>query len=206
MSILLKKRITKYVEDKIGKERDSESIQIELFAAEKHYIERHSLLFENVMIAARDEHSRFEEDVYIERCDKESEELLAKETSEFFNEPIQYFQKHLEEFIYVESPWFDMIGVDAVSFEADSVFRTYDVMLGLKLQKKYGDSIQSFLLAGLNGEETAFDLMFDANEGIWNLNFTLNELEYFDEEWTIRDAYQAIYHFLFSLAENIEEK
>ena len=94
------------------------------------------ILSSTVLFIEKDPRLRFK-DVYIERCDKETEELLAEESSSFLEQPIEYFKNHKNEFMYLESEWFDLIGVDAISFEADSVFGTYDVMMGLKLQKKY---------------------------------------------------------------------
>ena len=106
----------------------------------------------------------------------------------------------------MESPWFDMIGADAVSFEADSVFGTYDVMLGLKLPKKTENAIKSYLTNNLQKEEASFDLIFNASDGLWDFNFSLNSLNDYHEDWTINEAYCAIYHFLFQLVETVEAK
>ena len=138
----------------------------------------------------------------MERCDKETEELLAVEEASFLDQPIQYFTSHINEFIYVESTWFNIISVDAISFEVDSVFRTYDVMLGLKVQKKYGNNINSFLSTNLNNG--VFDLVFNQSDGLWDVNFSLNDMENFDEKWSIKEAFSHIYSLLFQLAETIE--
>jgi len=111
----------------------------------------------------------------------------------------------IEEFMYLESPWFEMIGVDAISFEADSVFGNYDVMLGLKLPKKTEKSIKAFFLSHFHHEEASLDLMFNQNDGLWELNFALNDLAIYQAEWTIREAYTAIYQLLFLLVEEVEE-
>ena len=96
--------------------------------------------------------------------------------------------------------------MDAISFEADSVFGTYDVMLGLKVQKKYESSLKSFLTKQLGSDETTFDLMFNGNDGLWDLNFALNSLSDFNNMETIEEAFVSIYRFLFQLAEALEEE
>ncbi|KKK37864.1 branched-chain amino acid aminotransferase [Mesobacillus campisalis] len=195
---MLKQEIQKYLE----KEEDAASIQ--LFREEKEYAEKNGLLKEGVSVAERHPSERFKE-AYIERGDKETENFLGEESAEFLSQPIRYFKENKNEFMYLETKWFDIVGVDAVSFEMDDVFGTYDVMLGLRFPKKYGNAINSYLESQINGEDAKFDLMFDANEGIWNLNFALNGLEGFSEELTIDEAYRLIYALLFNLADRMEQ-
>ncbi len=208
---MLRKQMKQFLEKLIeeGKPTNGEGIALEVFKEEKDYIERHQLLPEGInsslSLIEQVTFSRFQHDVYIERGNKETEELIAEESPAFLNHPISYFKKNLEEFMYLESPWFDLIGVDAISFEADSVFGNYDVMLGLKLPKKTEKLIKSYLISSLEKEDVTFDLMFSAADGLWDLNFSLNDHSSFREDWTIRDAYQAIYELLFKLAEEVEE-
>jgi hypothetical protein len=206
---MLKKQMTQYLE-KLLKEKPASqdgSIEIEVFKEEKEYIENHKLLSDtssSVTFIEKDPHLRFK-DVYIERCDKETEELLAEESSLFLEQPIEYFKNHKNEFMYLESEWFDLIGVDAISFEVDSVFGTYEVLMGLKLQKKYESFLKSFLTSQLRKEDATFELMFNSSEGLWDFNFALNALNEFKENGTIREAYGSIYRFLFQLVEAVEE-
>ncbi|MGG3466976.1 branched-chain amino acid aminotransferase [Neobacillus pocheonensis] len=141
---------------------------------------------------------------YIERSSKETETMIAEESSSFLNQPIEYLKKHKNEFIYMELSSFEQIRVEAVSLEVDDVFGTYDVMLGLKLQKKYEKYIKNFLNTNLMGDEAKFDLMFSHDDGLWNLNFTLNYVEDFHEDLTIGEAFQLIYNFLSKLVEQAE--
>lgn len=138
---------------------------------------------------------------YIERCDKESEQLISEENSDFLKEPILFFNKHKNEFIYIESEWFEHLGVDALSLELDDVFGTYDVMLGLKLQKKYESFLRDQLNSRLSGGEPKFDLMFNRDDGLWDLNFTLNYVDGFSEEMTIGEACECIHGFLFKVVD-----
>jgi hypothetical protein len=193
---MLKNQMEKYI--------TSQKDTVELHIEEKEYAERQGLLH-GVEVKELQPDTRFAE-AYIERGNKETEEFLGEESNEFLNQHIGYFRERKNEFMYLESRWFDLIGVDAVSFENDDVFGTYDVMLGLKVQKKYESEIKKYLQENLYGEGARYDLMFDANEGVWSLNFALNGLDGYKEDLSIREAYIKIYGFLFRLAESIENK
>ncbi|WHY88869.1 branched-chain amino acid aminotransferase [Neobacillus novalis] len=177
---------------------------IGIYKEEKEYAVKNQLADE-ILFVEKDANTRFA-DAYIERCDKSSENMIKNENSSFLTQSLDYLKKHKNEFIYLESNWFELIGVEAVSLEADDVFGTYDVMLGLKLQKKFEKTLKEHLNSHLQGGEAKFDLMFSHDDGLWNLNFALNYVEGFTEEMTIGEAFQLIYRFLFKLAEAAEEK
>jgi hypothetical protein len=143
---------------------------------------------------------------YIERCDKESEQLISQENSAFLEQPLEFLKKHKNEFIYIELEWLDSFGVDALCLELDDVFGTYDVMLGLKLQKKYESSLREQLHRQLSGDEPTYDLMFNREDGLWDLNFSLNYVDGFNEERSIGDACEIIHHFLSKLVGQIKRK
>lgn len=143
-------------------------------------------------------------DAYIERLDKETEELLASEEQGFLNQPISYFQQHKNEFMYLEAGAFSELGVDGISFEVDDVFGTYEVLLGLKLQKKFQAAIKEYLQSTLQGEEARFSLIFNGDDGLWDFNFGLNYVEGFKDGLTIAEAYQLIYTYLKSLVESVK--
>jgi hypothetical protein len=193
---MLKEQVEKYIGSQGG--------TVELHNKEKEYAERHGLL-NGVHVKELEHGARFR-DAYIERGNKETEEFLGEESSQFLSQPIGYFKERKNEFMYLESRWFDLIGVDAVSFEKDDVFGTFDVMLGLKLQKKYESDIKKYLGENLHGEGSRFDLIFDANEGVWSLNFAFNGIEGYKEDLSIGEAYNLIYGFLFGLAESMENR
>ncbi|MEH7081832.1 branched-chain amino acid aminotransferase [Neobacillus drentensis] len=196
---MIKDHIQQYIDEKQSNQKTG---VITLFKEEKEYAEKNQLAGD-LQFSEQDASIRFA-DAYIERCDKETENMLKNESSAFLNEPLDYLKKHKNEFIYVESNWFDLISVEAVSLEADDVFGTYDVMLGLKLQKKFEKTLKENLNSLLNGDEAKFDLMFSQDDGLWNLNFALNYVEEFREELTIGEAFQLIYRFLFQLVEAVE--
>jgi hypothetical protein len=195
---MVKKQMAKYIQNQNGS-------TVVFFKEEREYAEKNQLLNDISLYEEKDPVLRFK-DAYIERCDKETENILANESFEFLNQPISYLKKQKKEFIYMETNWFDLIDVDAVSLEVDDVFETYDVMLGLKLQKKFDHKIREYLNDHLHGDEAKFDLLFNQEDGLWNLNFTLNYVEGFQAEMTIGEAFQLIYRFLFKLSDAVEAK
>lgn len=144
-------------------------------------------------------------DAYIERCDKETEKVITEETSSFLTQPIKHLQIHKNEFIYLESELFEKSKIDAVSLEVDDAFCTYDVMVGLKLQKKFEATIRTYLQKELNGDGAKFDLIFNHDDGLWDLNFTLDFVDGFNNELSIGEAYSLIYNFLTKLVKVIED-
>ncbi|MGG1632718.1 branched-chain amino acid aminotransferase [Rossellomorea sp. NRS-1567] len=191
---MLRKRLLQYIEETNG--------SVALFPQEKEYVEKHGLL-DAEKITARESGSRFKE-AYIERCEKETEELIAQESLVFLDQPITYLKKHKNEFVFLELEWFDVIGVEAVSIEVDDVFGTYDAMLGLKLQKKYRSQIEHYLENTLKGE-SSYDLLFNGEDGLWDLNISLNDLPDFHEGLTMLASYELIYDFLFQLLQTVDE-
>ncbi|MGM0750917.1 MAG: branched-chain amino acid aminotransferase [Bacillota bacterium] len=191
---MLRKRLLQYIEESNG--------SVALFPQEKEYAVKHELVDADKIVTPESS-SRFKE-AYIERCEKETEELITQESFHFLNQPITYLKKHKNEFIFLELEWFDMIGVDAVSIEVDDVFGTYDAMLGLKLQKKYRSEIEQYLDKTLKGE-SSYDLLFNGEDGLWDLNITLNDIPDFHDELTMFAAYELIYDFLFHLLQTVDE-
>ncbi|WP_449536275.1 hypothetical protein [Ferdinandcohnia sp. Marseille-Q9671] len=47
-------------------------------------------------------------------------------------------------------------------------------------------------------------MMFNQNDGLWDLNFALNYVNGFIEEMSFEEAYRLIYRFLFTLVERTE--
>ncbi|MBU8878442.1 branched-chain amino acid aminotransferase [Bacillus sp. FJAT-29790] len=204
---MLKNKMQEYISNAITK-HDAEILTLETFKEEIEYVEKHQLigteLNEKITLIEKNPVSRFS-DIYIERSDKESEELLAEENANFLEQPIDYLKKHKNEFIYLESDWFEMIGADSVSLEVDDVFGTYEVMLGLKLKKKYEGALKAQLKSELK-EGAKFSLLFSQADGLWDFNFALDYVEGFNEELTIGETCSLFYSFLFKLVETVEEE
>ena len=198
--LMLHKRMKKY----ISSELTSEANKVEIYQEEKEFIKKYDLISNDITIIDKDPKARFL-DAYIERGDKETEETLAVESFAFLEQPIDYLQKHMNEFIYIESNWLEIIGVDAISLEVSDVFGTYDVMVGMQLQKKLEMSLKENLSKELDGDEARFGMMFNQKDGMWDLNFALNDVQGFHEEMSLEEACRLIYRFLFKLVERIEE-
>ncbi|AEN91652.1 Branched-chain amino acid aminotransferase [Priestia megaterium WSH-002] len=129
---MLQSNIQTYIE----KEMNVQGQSLSLYQEEKEYALQKELIPQNLTIEEKEASSRFK-DSYIERVDKETDELIAEESPlSFLDTPLSYLKEHRSEFLYVESKWFEFIKLDGCSFEVDDVFGTYKVLTGLHMQKK----------------------------------------------------------------------
>jgi hypothetical protein len=196
--IMLKKQMESYISKSVTDKK------VELFNEEKDYVEKHKLIADDISIVEKENASRFT-DAYMERSNKESDELISEENSAFLSQPIEYLKKNKDEFLYFESQWFELIGVEALSLEVDDVFGTYNAMFGLKFQKKMAEVLKTYLTKELQGGIGSFSLMFNQGDGLWDVNFALDNLKGFREDMLLEEAFNLIYHFLFILVQTIEE-
>jgi len=155
---------------------------------------RHNWSLEGARIK---EEARFG-DVYIERVDKESEDMLQTEGASFLNTPLTYVKKHQKEFIYIESKWFDVVKVDGLAIEWDEVFQTYTALFGLKQPKK-DTGILKDMLSPLHAQ-----LQFNGQDGLFDVNVQLLELEDIHEDTPLIDVITAVYRFLFRMIIQLE--
>jgi hypothetical protein len=197
---MLQKQLEQYIAELL--QNDPE--KIELHKAEKEYAEKHQLLPAGVEVVLQDAASRFS-DAYLERCEKETVALIIVETPKFLEEKISHLKTRMNEFLYVESKTFDLVGVDAVSLEVDDVFGTYTAMFGLKMKKKYESAIKEYLDENLSGEAGKYSVAFSGKDGLFDMNFALDYAAGFDEEMTLLEAYDLIYSFVFSMVAEIED-
>ena len=168
---MLKKQMEKYITE------NTLDSKIELFEIDQQYVDKHQLIPSDVTVVEKD--FKFSA---IERCVKETENLIREEDQSFLNERIFYLKNHMNEFVYVESSAFEVIRVDAVVLEFDEVFETYTALFGLKLQKKYGDDMKAYLDTHLNGDGTKYSVMFSSEDGLWDMNFAFDYVDGFSEE------------------------
>ncbi|MBO1000799.1 branched-chain amino acid aminotransferase [Bacillus sp. SD075] len=195
---MLKKQMESYISKSVIEKK------VELFKEEKDYVEKYKLIADDIIIVEKENAFRFT-DAYMERSNKESEELISEENSSFLSQPIEYLKKNKDEFLYFESHWFELIGVEALSFEVDDVFGTYNAMFGLKFQKKMGEALKTYLSKELQEGIGSFSLMFNQGDGLWDVNFALDNIKGFREDMSLEEAFNLIYHFLFILVQTIEE-
>lgn len=182
----------------------NESMKIELYKEEKRYAEKYNLIPANVEVIEKDCRTRFQ-DAYVERCEKETIALIIVETPKFLEEKIDHLKSRQEEFLYVESEFFDLVGVDALSMEIDDVFGTYTVLFGLKMNKQNETVIKTYLDNHLSGERGRYSVAFSGQDNLWNMNIAVNYIEGFEEDMTFIEAYQLVYSFIFQMVETIEE-
>ncbi len=192
---MLKKQMEKYIANHL------QSNNIELFEFEETYALTQQLLPEKSSVVSKT--ITYET---IERCTKETEEVIALEKSSFLNESLCYLKTHADEFIFVESTSFELIGVDGFALECDDVFGTYTVLFGLKIQKKYGPVIKSFLDNTLQGDGVKYSIMFSSEDGLWDMNISLDYLDGFDDQQSFEEILKSVYHFVFNLAKAVEDE
>lgn len=176
---------------------------IRIFKEEKDYAINNDLISAEEIEEILPSEQRWN-DLYMERGNKETEDFLGEETASFLKENISYFQTHANEFLYIESKWFEMLGVEGITFEVNDVFRTYDIIFGLKAQKKYSDSLRKILTDELNSD-AKYSILFNGNDGLWDVNLPINSIDGFSEEMTMGDALGFIYQFLFQMASELEK-
>lgn len=190
--------MTQYIQQLIEKE----TTEIELYKEEKAYAEKHQLIPST--IKGIEKANRFE-NAYIERCEKETVNLIIVETALFLEKNIEHLKNHLREFIYVEDPLFDIVGIDALSMEVDDVFGTYTALFGLKMKQKNEAAIKNYLETNLADQRGRFSVSFSGQDGLWNMNLAVNYIEGFREDMTLLEAYELVYTFVFKMVETIEE-
>jgi hypothetical protein len=198
---MLQSNIQTYIE----KEMNVQGQSLSLYQEEKEYALQKELIPQNQPIEEKEASSRFK-DSYIERVDKETEELISKESPlSFLDTPISYLKEHRSEFLYIESKWFEFIKLDGCSLEVDDVFGTYKVLTGLHIQKKFGSLLKQFFAKELNESPTSVQLLFNDKDGLWDVNIELDAIKEFDEKMSIGEALVLTYRFLFHLVEYVED-
>lgn len=175
---------------------------IELYKEEKTYAEKHHLIPSTIQVSEKE--NRYK-DAYIERCEKETVNLIIVETAIFLNEKIEHLKTHLREFLYVEDASFDLVGIDALSMEVDDVFGTYTALFGLQMKQKNETAIKNYLKTNLADERGRFSVSFSGQDGLWNMNLAVNYIEGFRADMTLLEAYELVYAFVFKMVETIEE-
>lgn len=204
----MKKQLTDYIEKQLSQSNyhnEGGKMTLSLFKEEKAYVEEQNLIeMTNVSIEEKEPELRFQE-AYIERCYKETEEVVSTEDANFLSQSIQFLKQHKDEFIYLDSEWFELIQVSDVSFELDDVFGTYNMMIGFKQPKKTNDLIREYIKSHSIGAETEPELLFNQNDGLWDLNLAINYIEGFNEHMSLNEAFQLLYRFVFQLNVYIEQ-
>lgn len=195
---LLKQNMTLYIQHLL----ETESTEIELYKEEKAYAEQHGLIPSTTQVIEKE--NRFEKS-YIERCEKETVNLIIVEAPMFLDGPIEHLKKQQDEFLYVEDPLFGIIGVDALSMEVDDVFGTYTALFGLKMKLKNEAAIKNYLETNLANQTGRFSVSFSGQDGLWNMNLAVNCIDGFNDDMTLLEAYKLVYAFIFNMVETIEE-
>ncbi|KAA0964849.1 branched-chain amino acid aminotransferase [Sporosarcina sp. ANT_H38] len=191
---MLKKQLGKYITENMTDNT------IEFFEIDREYVAKHQLIAGDVTVVEK----AFQFSV-IERCVKETENLIREEDQNFLNDSISYLKNHVNEFVYVEANAFEVIRVDAVVLEFDEVFEKYTALFGLKLQKKFGNDMKAYLDTHLHGDGAKYSVMFSNEDGLWDMNFALDYVEGFSEDLSFVEIYQLMYDFIFKMVDAVDE-
>ena len=195
---MLKKQIEKYLKD------NKADGKLPLFTEESN------ILVELGLVTADDIHiveniERFP-DLYLELANKETDELVIEEVQQtFLKEKINYLENHMEQYLSIESSAFDIISAESFIMEVDSVFETYELLLGLQLPKKAEKNIRLFIEEHLEGDKVRYNLMFNGQDGLWEVNLPLEKIEGFHKDMTIAEAIKLAYLFLFDVSKSLEK-
>ena len=139
----------------------------------------------------------------VERCSKETEDTITAGDLTFAATPIQYLKEQQGEFIYIECTAFQDIRVDAVALEFDDAFSLYTALFGLKLQKKYSEAIHRYLKQHVKSALGSSSAAFSGQEGLWELNIAVDCIEGFNEQLTIEEVCELLYHFVAQLIQSV---
>lgn len=139
----------------------------------------------------------------VERCHKETEETLAVEQAAFLQEPITYFKKEIEQFLYIGANEFETVKMDAVVIEFDEMFKVHTALFGLSIQKKYSQALKTYLRDNLKGMLGSSSAMFNGDEGLWEVNIAFEAMEGFTGEETIEQAIEKLIAFVSSMLKDV---
>lgn len=132
----------------------------------------------------------------LERCHKETESVIAIEEASFLQQPISYFQKEIEQFLYVGANEFETVKMDAVVIEFDEMFKVHTALFGLSIQKKYSQALKVYLRDHLKGMLGSSSAMFNGDEGLWEVNIAFEAMADFTGEETIEQAIEKLIAFV----------
>ncbi|TYR75096.1 branched-chain amino acid aminotransferase [Rossellomorea vietnamensis] len=196
---MLTKSLKSYIEEEMHDNK------IALFSDERIFASETGILSEEITVETLDDTVRFH-DSLIERVNKETEELIqTEETPQFLETPVNFVKRNLNEFLFIDSKWFEIIRIDGLTLEVDDVFGHYSVLTGLKVQKKMANDLKAALSEKLHGEDKV-QLMWNDKDGLFDLNLSIDKLEGFNENESLGKNLQLIYHFLFTVLKELESK
>ncbi|MGD6804205.1 branched-chain amino acid aminotransferase [Rossellomorea aquimaris] len=196
---MLTKSLKSYIEEEMHDNK------IALFSDERIFASETGILSEEITVETLDDAVRFH-DSLIERVNKETEELIqTEETPQFLETPVNFVKRNLNEFLFIDSKWFEIIRIDGLTLEVDDVFGHYSVLTGLKVQKKMANDLKAALSEKLHGEDKV-QLMWNDKDGLFDLNLSIDKLEGFNENESLGKNLQLIYHFLFTVLKELESK
>lgn len=139
----------------------------------------------------------------LERCHKETEEIVAVEQAVFLEQPITYFKKEIGQFLYIGAEEFAAAKMDAVVIEFDEMFKVHTALFGLSIQKKHSQALKTYLRDNLKGMLGSSSAMFNGDEGLWEVNIAFEAMEGFTGEETIEQAIEKLLVFVSDMLKEV---
>lgn len=128
----------------------------------------------------------------VDRCLKETDEVIEQQVFNVLQHPLTYLQTHQESFIYVESATFDEVNVDCMTIELDDVFQTYTALFGLRVSKDEEAFLKYFIETETNPTLAKHAILYAQADKMFDMNLTLEALDGFEANWTIEQAIEAV--------------
>lgn len=132
----------------------------------------------------------------LDRCNKETEEIIASADEKFLTQPLNYVAQHQIEYIYAEAKEFTDRKMDAVVIEFDDMFKVHSALFGLALQKKFSNPIKTYLRTNLTPMLGSSSAMFNGQEGIWEINIAFDAMKNYTGNETFAEAYTKLLQFV----------
>ncbi|GKV69450.1 hypothetical protein NCCP2716_19480 [Sporosarcina sp. NCCP-2716] len=190
--------ITKWLKTYI--ETNSSAGAVPLNAVQKEFAEKHALLPEGASVVPAPPFSPA-----YSLSDKETDEERTPEQA-LSNTPVSYVKQHPGDYVYAEEPLLSTVGIDGVSLEVDDVFGTVTALFGLRVQKKYGEQLKTYIDSKLGTAPGTRSLMFSNEDGLWDVNIALDYAEGFSEDFTFDETVQFLYDLVFRMLAELEEE
>ncbi|HEY4579058.1 MAG TPA: hypothetical protein VIG63_04290 [Savagea sp.] len=132
----------------------------------------------------------------IERCHKETDEVIETLSKEALDTPMNQLEKWMDSFIYLESPHFDQLQMDCLTLEKDDVFLTYTALFGLHLPKDQQEFLKYYIETHTNPTLAKHAILYSDKDRMFDVNFTLDALEGFNAQLTIQETIDLLSAFM----------
>ena len=129
---------------------------------------------------------------HFEVYSKETDELLHSFTQQDLEQPMTYFNDHLDHYLYVSKAEYQDYRIEGFVLETDDIFRFYNALIGIYIPKSKMETVKTELASIWNNPDFQYAFTYDANEGVAELNLPLNYLQGFDANSSIETTIEFV--------------